>query len=134
MGLGEMGNFLAYGFAPASMIAPLGSVAVISNTILASVYLGEPLTMASMMGVTLVVVRNFLFSKFFLFVIVFNNSLLTIMRWQMQTKLYSSHSSLNGKFTEDSDKPILPMLALLSRIAEVEYLCLTLCLFYLISC
>lgn len=81
MGLGEMGNFLAYGFAPASMIAPLGSVAVISNTILASVYLGEPLTMASMMGVTLVVVRNFLFSKFFLFVIVFNNSLLTIMRW-----------------------------------------------------
>uniref|UniRef100_A0A672K1G6 NIPA like domain containing 2 n=1 Tax=Sinocyclocheilus grahami TaxID=75366 RepID=A0A672K1G6_SINGR len=32
MGLGELGNFAAYGFAPASLIAPLGSVSVIGKT------------------------------------------------------------------------------------------------------
>jgi hypothetical protein len=31
MGLGELGNFAAYGFAPASLIAPLGCVSVIGN-------------------------------------------------------------------------------------------------------
>ncbi|MED6294877.1 NIPA-like protein 2, partial [Characodon lateralis] len=29
MGIGELGNFAAYGFAPASLIAPLGCVSVI---------------------------------------------------------------------------------------------------------
>ena len=56
MGLGEVGNFMAYGFAPASLVAPLGSVAVIANTIIASIFLKEPLTMPSMLGVTLVIV------------------------------------------------------------------------------
>lgn len=31
MGIGELGNFAAYGFAPASLIAPLGSVSVIGE-------------------------------------------------------------------------------------------------------
>lgn len=31
MGVGELGNFAAYGFAPASLIAPLGCVSVIGN-------------------------------------------------------------------------------------------------------
>nr|XP_023999958.1 NIPA-like protein 2 [Salvelinus alpinus] len=31
MGVGELGNFAAYGFAPASLIAPLGCVSVIAN-------------------------------------------------------------------------------------------------------
>ena len=31
MGLGELGNFAAYGFAPASLIAPLGCVSVIGK-------------------------------------------------------------------------------------------------------
>ena len=57
MGLGEIGNFMAYGFAPASLVAPLGSVAVIANTIIAVLFLHEPLTLPSMMGVSLVVVR-----------------------------------------------------------------------------
>ncbi|MEQ2311654.1 hypothetical protein AMECASPLE_022581 [Ameca splendens] len=31
MGIGELGNFAAYGFAPASLIAPLGCVSVIGQ-------------------------------------------------------------------------------------------------------
>lgn len=31
MGVGELGNFAAYGFAPASLIAPLGCVSVIGK-------------------------------------------------------------------------------------------------------
>lgn len=31
MGIGEMGNFAAYGFAPATLIAPLGCVSVIGR-------------------------------------------------------------------------------------------------------
>ncbi|XP_049902602.1 NIPA-like protein 2 isoform X2 [Epinephelus moara] len=33
MGIGELGNFAAYGFAPASLIAPLGCVSVIGGTL-----------------------------------------------------------------------------------------------------
>ncbi|XP_063735355.1 NIPA-like protein 2 isoform X2 [Eleginops maclovinus] len=33
MGLGELGNFAAYGFAPASLVAPLGCVSVIGGTL-----------------------------------------------------------------------------------------------------
>lgn len=32
MGIGELGNFAAYGFAPASLIAPLGCVSVIGES------------------------------------------------------------------------------------------------------
>lgn len=41
MVLGEIGNFLAYGFAPASIVSPLGVVALISNCIIAPLLLGE---------------------------------------------------------------------------------------------
>ncbi|CAK3940903.1 NIPA 2 [Lecanosticta acicola] len=41
MVLGEAGNFLAYGFAPASIVSPLGVVALISNCIIAPLLLGE---------------------------------------------------------------------------------------------
>lgn len=39
--LGEMGNFLAYGFAPASIVSPLGVVALISNCIIAPLMFHE---------------------------------------------------------------------------------------------
>jgi hypothetical protein len=42
MALGEMGNFGAYFFAPASLVAPLGTVTVVANAIIAPVCLGEP--------------------------------------------------------------------------------------------
>jgi ABC-type Zn2+ transport system substrate-binding protein/surface adhesin len=41
MALGEMGNFGAYFFAPASLVAPLGTVTVVSNAIIAPLCLGE---------------------------------------------------------------------------------------------
>uniref|UniRef100_A0A670ZF57 NIPA like domain containing 2 n=1 Tax=Pseudonaja textilis TaxID=8673 RepID=A0A670ZF57_PSETE len=34
MGIGEIGNFAAYGFAPVMVVAPLGSVAVIGGTVM----------------------------------------------------------------------------------------------------
>uniref|UniRef100_F7AMQ9 NIPA-like protein 2 n=2 Tax=Ciona intestinalis TaxID=7719 RepID=F7AMQ9_CIOIN len=58
MVLGELGNFMAYGFAPASLVAPLGSVAVLANAVIAVVFLREPLTTSSMMGVTLVLMGS----------------------------------------------------------------------------
>ncbi|KAI8097498.1 magnesium transporter NIPA-domain-containing protein [Halteromyces radiatus] len=41
MVLGETGNFMAYGFAPASTIAPLGTTTLVSNAILAPCLLDE---------------------------------------------------------------------------------------------
>lgn len=41
MALGELGNFGAYFFAPAVLVAPLGTVTVISNSIIAPCWLGE---------------------------------------------------------------------------------------------
>ena len=41
MTLGEAGNFLAYGFAPASIVSPLGVVALISNCVIAPFMLKE---------------------------------------------------------------------------------------------
>lgn len=41
MCLGEMGNFMAYGFAPASIVSPLGVVALISNCVIAPCLLKE---------------------------------------------------------------------------------------------
>ena len=39
--IGEMGNFLAYGFAPASIVSPLGVVALIANCIFAPIIFHE---------------------------------------------------------------------------------------------
>ncbi|KAK9425409.1 hypothetical protein SUNI508_13017 [Seiridium unicorne] len=41
MTIGEMGNFLAYGFAPASIVSPLGVVALVSNCVIAPIFFGE---------------------------------------------------------------------------------------------
>ena len=35
MTLGESGNFLSYGFAPASLVSPLGAVSLLSNAVVA---------------------------------------------------------------------------------------------------
>ncbi|KAK5654157.1 hypothetical protein OQA88_7588 [Cercophora sp. LCS_1] len=39
--VGEMGNFLAYGFAPASIVSPLGVVALVSNCVIAPIFFNE---------------------------------------------------------------------------------------------
>ncbi|CAO3594569.1 unnamed protein product [Absidia cylindrospora] len=51
MVLGEMGNFMAYGFAPASTIAPLGTATLVSNAILAPCLLDEQFRTRDFFGV-----------------------------------------------------------------------------------
>lgn len=42
MTVGEIGNFVAYGFAPASVVSPLGVLALVSNCIIAPIFLTNP--------------------------------------------------------------------------------------------
>ncbi|KAF2128392.1 DUF803-domain-containing protein, partial [Dothidotthia symphoricarpi CBS 119687] len=55
MTVGECGNFLAYGFAPASIVSPLGVVALISNCMIAPFMLKEPFRMRDALGVVIAV-------------------------------------------------------------------------------
>ncbi|KAL8812007.1 MAG: hypothetical protein Q9223_007399, partial [Gallowayella weberi] len=49
--IGEGGNFLAYGFAPASIVSPLGVVALVSNCIIAPCLLKERFRQKDLWGV-----------------------------------------------------------------------------------
>ncbi|KAF2404700.1 DUF803-domain-containing protein [Trichodelitschia bisporula] len=51
MTVGEAGNFLAYGFAPASIVSPLGVVALISNCVIAPFFLKEKFRKRDFFGV-----------------------------------------------------------------------------------
>jgi type II secretory pathway pseudopilin PulG len=53
--LGEMGNFLAYGFAPASIVSPLGVVALISNCLIAPLMFHERFRQRDFWGVVIAV-------------------------------------------------------------------------------
>lgn len=55
MVIGESGNFLAYGFAPASIVSPLGVVALISNCIIAPCLLKERFRQRDFWGVVVAV-------------------------------------------------------------------------------
>lgn len=55
MTIGETGNFLAYGFAPASIVSPLGVVALISNCMIAPFMLKEPFRWRDALGVVIAV-------------------------------------------------------------------------------
>ncbi|KAI5928704.1 magnesium transporter NIPA-domain-containing protein [Camillea tinctor] len=55
MTIGEMGNFLAYGFAPASIVSPLGVVALISNCVIAPMFFGEVFRKRDFWGVVIAV-------------------------------------------------------------------------------
>ncbi|KAK9243003.1 magnesium transporter NIPA-domain-containing protein [Lipomyces tetrasporus] len=55
MATGETGNFLAYGFAPASTVSPLGVVALISNCIVAPIFFHERFRVRDFMGVVVAV-------------------------------------------------------------------------------
>nr|CAG8587121.1 1370_t:CDS:2 [Entrophospora candida]CAG8634398.1 3981_t:CDS:2 [Entrophospora candida] len=56
MVIGESGNFIAYGFAPASVVAPLGTVALISNVILAPIMLKERFRTQDLFGVVVAII------------------------------------------------------------------------------
>eukprot|EP00286_Rhodomonas_abbreviata_P017212 CAMPEP_0181331590 /NCGR_PEP_ID=MMETSP1101-20121128/24589_1 /TAXON_ID=46948 /ORGANISM="Rhodomonas abbreviata, Strain Caron Lab Isolate" /LENGTH=502 /DNA_ID=CAMNT_0023441073 /DNA_START=231 /DNA_END=1736 /DNA_ORIENTATION=+ len=53
---GESGNFLAYAYASATLVAPLGAITVISNCILAHYVLKEELRKRNILGVVLAIV------------------------------------------------------------------------------
>ncbi|ESZ95965.1 hypothetical protein SBOR_3657 [Sclerotinia borealis F-4128] len=55
MTIGELGNFLAYGFAPASIVSPLGVVALVSNCVIAPIMLKEQFRLRDFWGVVVAV-------------------------------------------------------------------------------
>lgn len=56
MALGECGNFLSYGFAPASLVAPLGAVSLLANVAIAPLMLHEPVGPSDIVGIMLAIV------------------------------------------------------------------------------
>lgn len=55
MTIGETGNFLAYGFAPASIVSPLGVVALVSNCLIAPLMLKERFRQRDLWGVVIAI-------------------------------------------------------------------------------
>ncbi|KAK4221048.1 magnesium transporter NIPA-domain-containing protein [Podospora fimiseda] len=53
--VGEMGNFLAYGFAPASIVSPLGVVALVSNCVIAPIFFKEIFRVRDFWGVIIAI-------------------------------------------------------------------------------
>ncbi|KAF8631243.1 hypothetical protein AX15_002572 [Amanita polypyramis BW_CC] len=51
MNIGEAGNFISYAYAPASVVAPLGTFALISNCIFAPCLLGEQFKKRDLIGI-----------------------------------------------------------------------------------
>lgn len=56
MVVGETGNFLAYAYAPATLVAPLGAVTVVSNCIIAHYVLKESVRKRNIFGVVLALI------------------------------------------------------------------------------
>jgi len=48
---GEIFNFLAFGFAGAAVVTPLGAVCVVANEVIACLFLGEPFRIRDLFGV-----------------------------------------------------------------------------------
>ena len=55
---GEVGNFAAFGFASQTVVSPLGAVSVIVSTVLAAIFLGEPIYRLTLLGIALVLVGS----------------------------------------------------------------------------
>lgn len=60
MATGEIGNFAAFAFAPASLVAPLGAWSVVLSAILAHVFLHETVSNINLIGIALCVTGAFL--------------------------------------------------------------------------
>ncbi|CAH1101691.1 unnamed protein product [Psylliodes chrysocephalus] len=58
MGIGELANFTAYAFAPASLVTPLGALSVLVSAVLASVFLNEKLNLLGKLGCILCVLGS----------------------------------------------------------------------------
>ncbi|GJQ71403.1 putative magnesium transporter NIPA [Trypoxylus dichotomus] len=58
MGVGELANFAAYAFAPASLVTPLGALSVLVSAVLASRYLNERLNLLGKIGCLLCILGS----------------------------------------------------------------------------
>ncbi|XP_069709233.1 NIPA-like protein 2 [Phaenicophaeus curvirostris] len=64
LGLGEVGNFAAYGFAPIALVAPLGCVSVIGSAFISVLFLKKTMRAADILGGTLTVTGTYLLVTF----------------------------------------------------------------------
>nr|XP_042110383.1 NIPA-like protein 2 isoform X4 [Ovis aries] len=64
MALGETGNFAAYGFAPITLIAPLGCMSVTGSAIISVMFLRENLRASDLLGMTLALAGTYLLVNF----------------------------------------------------------------------
>ena len=64
MAIGELGNFSAYGFAPASLVAPLGSSGVIINSFIAVIFLKEKIRLRDVIGIVWAILGGYLIVNF----------------------------------------------------------------------
>ncbi|XP_054047910.1 NIPA-like protein 2 [Rissa tridactyla] len=64
LGLGEVGNFIAYGFAPIALVAPLGCVSVIGSAFISVLFLKKTMRAADILGGTLTVTGTYLLVTF----------------------------------------------------------------------
>lgn len=64
LGLGEVGNFTAYGFAPIALVAPLGCVSVIGTAVISVLFLKQTMRAADILGGTLAVAGTYLLVTF----------------------------------------------------------------------
>lgn len=58
LGIGEAANFVAYAFAPASLVTPLGTLSVLVSAILASKFLNEKLNLLGKIGCLLCILGS----------------------------------------------------------------------------
>nr|XP_056710862.1 NIPA-like protein 2 [Euleptes europaea] len=64
VGIGEMGNFAAYGFASSMLVAPLGSMAVIGTALISVLFQKESVGSEGVLGGTLTIAGAFLLVTF----------------------------------------------------------------------
>ncbi|OXB62326.1 hypothetical protein ASZ78_015070 [Callipepla squamata] len=64
LGLGELGNFTAYGFAPIAVVAPLGCVSIIGSAFISVLFLKKTMRAADILGGTLAIVGTYLLVTF----------------------------------------------------------------------
>ncbi|XP_025306106.1 NIPA-like protein 2 isoform X2 [Canis lupus baileyi] len=64
MAMGETGNFAAYGFAPITLIAPLGCMSVTGSAIISVMFLKENLRASDLLGMTLAFAGTYLLVNF----------------------------------------------------------------------
>lgn len=64
MAMGETGNFAAYGFAPITLIAPLGCMSVTGSAIISVMFLKENLRVSDLLGMTLAFAGTYLLVNF----------------------------------------------------------------------